>query len=90
MDSETVKAAAVRAARTFVQAYVGVILAFWIGVGDSPTVTGLWDAVTSQSDVAAGAGIIAAITALGWRSLLDPSPVPSLRDNDQTPTPPVG
>jgi hypothetical protein len=79
--------AAKRAVRAFVVSYVGVIMAAWLGLGDT-NVSGLVDAVKSHSDGAAGAGLIAAIAALGWRGLVDPLPVPTLSDAnraDRTP-----
>lgn len=79
--------AAKRAVRAFVTAYLGVIFAAWLGLGDS-NVSGLVDAVKSHSDGAAGAGLVAAIAALGWRGLIDPLPIPTLSDAnraDRTP-----
>lgn len=71
--------AAKRAVRAFITAYLGVIFAAWLGFGDT-NVSGLVDAVKTHSDSAAGAGLIAAIAALGWRGLIDPLPVPTLSD----------
>lgn len=68
-----------RAIRTFVQAYIGVIIAAWLALDDS-TISNLWNVVEVHSDRAAGVGLIAALTAFGWRTVLDPAPVPSLQD----------
>lgn len=58
------KVAAYRAARTFAQAFVGVIGATWIADG-SATITSLVHTVAVTSDRAGGSGLIAALAALG-------------------------
>jgi hypothetical protein len=68
-----------RAIRAFATAYLGVVFAAWLGLGDT-NVSGLVDAIKTHSDSAAGAGLIAAIAALGWRGLIDPLPIPTLSD----------
>lgn len=75
--------AAKRAVRAFVTAYLGVIFAAWLGLGDT-NVSGLVDAIKTHSDGAAGAGLVAAIAALGWRGFIDPLPVPTLSDANRT------
>ena len=61
--SPTLRAAAIRAARTFAQAFIGLILAKWIA--GPTTITGLVDAVQAHADLAGGTGLLAALTALG-------------------------
>lgn len=85
MPPALLKSALIRAARTFVQTFVGVILAAWLAIGNEPKVTGLVDALRDRWDYAAGAAIVAAIIAAGWRAVLDPAPVPSLEDKTTPP-----
>ena len=77
------KPALVRGLRTVAQAFAGFILIKWYGA-DAHSATSLVDGVQANWDEAAGAGIIAGIVAFGWRSLLDPSAVPSGKDADQS------
>jgi hypothetical protein len=86
MDPALIKSALIRSTRTFIQTFIGFIGAVWIGASgvDGHRITGLWDTVTQQWDLAAGAALIAAVIAGGWRAVLDPSPVPSLKDETDT------
>ena len=74
--------AIVRGIRTFIQAFLAFVLIKWIG-GDSHSATALVDSVEANWDEAAGTGLIGGIIASGWRKLLDPSSLPSLKDSDQ-------
>lgn len=57
------KAAAIRAARTAAQTFIGVIIAKWMG--GAITVTALYDTTLAQADFAGGSAISAALVALG-------------------------
>jgi hypothetical protein len=59
--------AAHRAGKTFAQAFVGSIVATWIGAGDA-SITGLLHTVRSGSDMAGGTALLAALAAMGWNT----------------------
>lgn len=59
--------------------FVGIIIATWQGLGTEAS--GLTTAFEQRWDFALGAAILAAITALGWRTLLDPLGIPSLKES---------
>ena len=58
------RAAAIRAARTFGQAFIGSLGAAWLA-SRNISASGLVHSVRVTADVAAGTGILAAATALG-------------------------
>lgn len=69
-----IKAAAIRAARTFGQSYLGAIVYVWaFGVpGASPTavsITNLIRTVQEQSDLSAGIALFGALAALGVNAI---------------------
>ena len=72
MSVDVLKSAAVRAARTFVQAFLAIVSAGAIGVVDVPTARALV--------VAAGSAALAA----AWCTFLDTTAVPSLVDRNAT------
>lgn len=78
MTKTDLKAAAFRAVRTFIQAFVAVYPVAKVldaATGSTPVDLGLTRA-------AAVAGIVAVVSFV-WRAYVDPSGVPSLRDPDQ-------
>jgi predicted MFS family arabinose efflux permease len=82
MTSVDFKAAVVRGIRTFVAAFLAVYGApALIGA-----LSGSQPLDTSALRAAAVAGVAALISLL-WRTFLDPSPIPSLKDADQPATP---
>lgn len=74
MDQNKIKAALVRALRTYLVVAVPAILAVLNSSGPLDDV--------SAWKVALYSGVPAALSFL-WRTLLDPSPIPSLKDADQ-------
>ena len=79
MTSFDLKSAFIRGIRSFVFAFLAVYPApALIGAASGSQPVDL-----SAARAAAVAGIAAVITLL-WRAFLDPSPVPSLKDADQT------
>lgn len=84
MQSKTLKAGVLRGLRAFIGTFAAVVLQAWTTEG-ALAITSLWHAFQNNWDGAAGTGLFAAIIALGWRTLLDPSSVPSLKDPDQQP-----
>lgn len=67
------EAAAIRAARTFAQAFAGWLAQKWIASGEL-TASAIIVTVGAHADAAAGAGILAAALALGW-NMGSPGPV---------------
>jgi hypothetical protein len=61
------KDAALRAAKTAAQTFIGVILAAWLN-GGNIAFSALLDTLETQSDFALGSAILAAATALGWNA----------------------
>lgn len=74
----TLRAAAIRGARTFTQAFAGYIGSKWIGtmVGGDIAISDLARAVQANADNAAGVAVLAAAIALGWniRRPITPEP----------------
>jgi predicted MFS family arabinose efflux permease len=78
MTNADFKAALIRGVRTFVAAFLAVYGAPAI-IG---ALSGSQPLDTSALRAAAVAGVAAVISLL-WRTFLDPSPIPSLKDTDQ-------
>ncbi len=60
------------ALRTAVQTVAGVLVAAWIADGDGRVST-VPDVVAAQIDFAGGAGLVAALAALGWHAKRTPA-----------------
>lgn len=56
-----------RASKTAAQAFVGSIVASWISSGRG-SVSGLFDTISGNADMAGGTAILAALVALGWNT----------------------
>jgi len=72
--SPTLRAATIRGARTFVQAFAAVVVQKWLAGDAGVTVSGLVRTIGAHADAAAGTAILAAAGALGW-NMRRPGPV---------------
>lgn len=64
IDVVAIEEIAKKGAVRFVVVFISAILSYWIGLGNI-AVSGLWGALSSQWDTAAGGALLAAIISMG-------------------------
>lgn len=52
--------------KVFVYAFIGLILSYWIGIGDV-RVSSLWNDIANQWDTAAGSSLVVGLAAVGFK-----------------------